>query len=121
MALLAQRIQIGDSIEEANEYLYANGMTDGLPVFPPTEDRVMRMCEGVALDPDFEIALLPPEWSPATVEAIAINAVMAGCRPEYMPVLAPAVEAMACPEFVLLGVLASTGGYGDHSGGSKAI
>ncbi len=112
MALKAQRIHIGDSIEVANEYLYANGMTDGLPVFPPTEDRVMRMCEGVALDPDFEVALLPPEWSPATVEAIAINAVMAGCRPEYMPVLVTAVEAMACPEFVLLGVLASTGGYG---------
>jgi hypothetical protein len=112
MALKSERIQIEDSLEEVNRYLYSKGMTDGLPVIPPTEERVLRMLTGVTLDSDHTVALLPPEWTPATVEAIAVNAVMAGCLPEHMPVLVTAVEAMARPEFVLLGVLASTGGYG---------
>ncbi|MBI4524770.1 MAG: hypothetical protein HY695_13280 [Deltaproteobacteria bacterium] len=111
ITLNAERIQLPDSLEEIDQYLYEAGMTDGLPVIPPTEERVLKMLEGVALPADFEVAALPPQWSAATVEAIAINAVMAGCRPEHMPVLVTAVEAMACPEFVLLGVLASTGGY----------
>ncbi len=109
--LRAERIELPDSLEEINRYLYARGMTDGLPVIPPTEDRVSRMLEGVNLEPDHEVALLPPEWAPATVEAIAINAVLAGCIPEHMPVLVTAVKAIARPEFSLLGVLASTGGY----------
>tara|TARA_B100000315_G_scaffold193588_1_gene184129 strand:+ start:43 stop:525 length:483 start_codon:yes stop_codon:yes gene_type:complete len=69
------------------------------------------MLDRVNLDPDYQVTLLPPEWAPATVEALAINAVMAGCIPEHMFVLITAVEAMAHPDFVLLGVLASTGGY----------
>ncbi len=111
VALKSERIQLPDSMEEINQYLYAKGMTDGLPVIPPTEDRVSRTLEGVNLEPDHQVALLPPEWAPATVEAIAINAVMGGCLPEHMPVLVTAVEAMARPEFSLLGVLATTGGY----------
>jgi hypothetical protein len=69
------------------------------------------MLEAVNIEPDYQVASLPPESAPATVEAIAINAVMAGCIPDHMPVLITAVEAMAHPDFVLLGVLASTGGY----------
>lgn len=111
IALRAEKIQVADSPEEVNQYLYTAGMTDGLPVIPPTEDRVLRMLEGVNLEPDHQVASLPPEWAPATVEAIAINGVMAGCIPEHMPVLITAVGAMAHPDFVLLGVLASTGGY----------
>jgi hypothetical protein len=111
VALQAERIDLPDSLEEINRYLYANGMTDGLPIVPPTEDRVSRMLEGTSLEPYFEVASLPPEWAPATVEAIAINAVMAGCLPEHMPVLITLVKAMAQPEFSLLGVLATTGGY----------
>lgn len=111
IALKSERIQLPDSLEEINRYLYMKGMTDGLPIIPPTEDRVSRMLEGVNLEPDHQVALLPPEWAPATVEAIAINAVMGGCVPEYMPVLVTAVKAMSHPEFSLLGVLATTGGY----------
>lgn len=111
IGLKAERIQISDSVEEINRYLYTKGMTDGLPVIPPTEDQVSRMLEGVSLEPDHQIALLPPEWAPATVEAIAINAVMAGCIPEHMPALVTAVEAISQPEFDLLGVLATTAGF----------
>lgn len=109
--LKAERIELPDSLDEIHRYLYTNGMSDGLPVIPPTEERVARMLEGTSLAPDVELAALPPEWAPPTVEVIAINAVMAGCLPEYMPVLITVVKAMAQPEFSLLGVLATTGGY----------
>ncbi len=90
------------------EFCYARGWTDGLPVVPPTEDRVRRMLGGAKRSPGETVAWIPPRRGRATVERIAINAVMAGCRPEYMPVLLAAVEAMADPAFNLNGVQVTT-------------
>jgi hypothetical protein len=93
-----------DAIEE----LYARGVTDGLPVVPPTRARVARAVAGTGRDADELIALVPPNYGRATVEKIAVNAVMAGCRPEYLPVVVAAVEAVCDEAFDLHGVSATT-------------
>src|SRR3989442_627551 len=72
-----------DAIEE----LYARGVTDGLPVVPPTRGRVERTIAASGRGPDELIGLVPPNYGRATVEKIAVNAVMAGCRPEDLPVV----------------------------------
>ena len=90
------------------EFCYARRWTDGLPVVPPTEGRVLRMLAGTRRGPEETVAWIPPRRGRATVERIAINAVMAGCRPEYMPVLMAAVEALADPAFNLNGVQVTT-------------
>ena len=105
--LTAKVIQVGGG-QDPIEFCYARGWTDGLPVVPPTEDRVLRMLAGTARRPDEMVAWIPPRRGRATVERIAINAVMAGCRPEYMPVLLAAVEALADPAFNLNGVQVTT-------------
>ncbi len=107
-ALKSERISFTDSLEEIEEKLYRNKCTDGLPIVPPTEERVMRMIEYNKLDPQKLIAAVEPQKGPATVEKIAVNAVMAGCRPEYLPVVIAAVEAMASPGFDQFGVQATT-------------
>jgi hypothetical protein len=101
-------LEVPDDVEESFAALYARGMTDGLPIIPPTEARVRRMMSSVALAPEHEIAELPPQGGPATVEKIAINAVMAGCLPEYLPVLIAAVKAMSQPQFNLIGIQTTT-------------
>lgn len=87
------------------EVAYDRGWTDGLPVTPPTDLRVARMLTGTTRKPDEVIGLIPPNLSPLTVEKAAINAVMAGCKPEYMPVLLGAIEAALQPEFAMHGLL----------------
>ena len=94
--------------EAANEALYQAGMTDGLPVIPPTPERVARMLEGARREPGQSLGVMGPGYGKATIEKIAVNAVMAGCRPEYMPVLVAAVEAMLDYEFNLYGINATT-------------
>ena len=94
--------------ETANEELYLRGMTDGLPVIPPTPDRVERMLTGTREEPSRSLGQMGPGYGDATIERIAVNAVMAGCRPEYMPVLVAACEAMLEEEFNLYGVNATT-------------
>ena len=86
------------------EFLFDRGLTDGLPVVPPTETRVLRMLEGTSRAATDVVAHVPPNLAPATVEKIAINAVMAGCRPEYLPVVIAAVEAACTDDFNLHGV-----------------
>ena len=71
------------------EALFDRGWTDGLPVVPPTEARVLRMLEGTTRAPDEIVAVVPPDLVECTVEKVAINAVMAGCRPEYLPWCSP--------------------------------
>ncbi len=93
---------------EAFDYLYEQGMTDGLPVVPPTEDLVLRMVEGAGRPADELIARVPPSLGEATVEKIAVNGVMAGCLPEYMPVIVAAVEAMVEEPFDLYGIQTTT-------------
>jgi len=93
---------------DAIEDLYARGVTDGLPVVPPTRDRVARAVAASGRDGGELIALVPPNYGRATVEKIAVNAVMAGCRPEYLPVVLAAVEAVSDDAFDLHGVSATT-------------
>src|SRR5215471_17359666 len=69
------------------------GWSDGLPVVPPTDERILRMLGGTHRKPDEVIGNIPPNLAPCTVEKVAINAVMAGCKPEYMPVVLGVLEA----------------------------
>lgn len=93
---------------DAIESLFARGVTDGLPVVPPTRRLVDRAITASGRGADELIALVPPNYGRATVEKIAINAVMAGCRPEYLPVVIAAVDAMCDEAFDLHGVSATT-------------
>lgn len=107
-ALKSKRMTFEDSLEAIEEKLYKNGCTDGLPIVPPTEARVMAMIEHNKYDPQQIIGSIPPQNGPATVEKIAVNAVMAGCKPEYLPVVIAAVAAMTSKGFDLFGVQATT-------------
>jgi len=84
------------------------GWTDGLPVIPPTEEAVDRAVTFTGRNPQDVVASIPPRWGEATVEKIAINAVMAGCLPEYLPVIMAAIEAMAEARFNLFFVQTTT-------------
>src|SRR3989475_6458314 len=84
---------LGDAIE----FCFAQGWTDGLPVVPPTADRVGRMLEGARLDPKQEIGFVAHRAVSITAEKVAINAVMAGCKPGFMPLVVPAVGGIADP------------------------
>jgi hypothetical protein len=105
--LQSRRITIGEE-EDEHESMFARGWSDGLPLVPPTEERVLRMLDGTARDPQEVLGLVPPDLAPATVEKIAVNAVMAGCKPEYLPVVLAAVEAVLEEQFAMHGVLATT-------------
>ena len=105
--LKSRRIAIGDG-EDEHEAMFARGWSDGLPLVPPTEERVLKMLDGTARDPQEVIGLVPPILAPATVEKIAVNAVMAGCKPEYLPTVLAAVEAVLDEKFAMHGVLATT-------------
>src|SRR5204863_4543033 len=105
--LRSRRIEIG-SDEDEQEAMFARGWSDGLPLVPPTEERVLRMLDGTSRDPQEVIGLVPPALAAASVEKIAINAVMAGCKPEYLPVVLAAVEAVLDDSFAMHGILATT-------------
>ena len=89
------------TLEEVNEHFYDAGWTDGLPVFPPTIRQVERFLRFTDRAPDEVIGVCPPDNREATVWNIAVTGVMAGCRPEYMPVLIAVVDAISDPEFRL--------------------
>ncbi len=105
--LRARRVELAD-LEDEVEAMFARGWTDGLPVVPPTEARVLRMLEGTSRAADEVVAVVPPDLIDVTVEKVAINAVMAGCQPEYLPWVLAAVEAVCNDEFNMHGVLATT-------------
>ena len=88
--------------------MFDRGWTDGLPVVPPTEARVERMLTGTSRSPADLVAVVPPDLVDCTVEKVAINAVMAGCLPEYLPVVLTALEAVCTDDFNMHGVLATT-------------
>jgi hypothetical protein len=90
------------------EQYFDNGWTDGLPIVPPTEELVGRMLEASGRDPMDVLGIIPPRLGVATVEAVATNAAMAGCRPEYMPVVIAAVEALVDEAFDLRGLQATS-------------
>ena len=106
--LVSHPIEVDDEYEALQRLYLERGWTDGLPVVPPTPYRVEAMLIGAALDPQAVVAELPPNWGAATLEKLAINAVMAGCLPEYLPVLVAAVEAMGDPAFNLYAIQATT-------------
>ena len=105
----ARRIEIAPA-DDIDEFMFDQGFSDGLPVVAPTPERVLRMLSGTTRNPQDVVAVVPPNMAPATVEKIAINAVMAGCRPEYLPVVIAAVEAVCTDEFNMHGVTATTMG-----------
>jgi hypothetical protein len=91
-----------------NRHYQGQGWTDGLPIVPPTHDDVREFLRFTDREPREVVAVLPPRQGEATVERIAINAVMAGCRPEYLPVILTAVEALTDPAFNLDSIQATT-------------
>ena len=98
----------GDSysatVESMEKYFLQHHWSDGFPLVPPTQEAVDRMLEGTELPRDHVVGLVEPEGAAATVESIAINAVMAGCLPQYMPVLIAAIECIIDPKFDLRGI-----------------
>jgi len=100
-----------DTVEtdlDAIEYYFAQGLTDGLPVVPPTEARVRAMLDATPKPADDVVALVPPNFGAATVEKVAVNAVMAGCWPDYLPVVIAGVQAMCDERANLHGVQGTT-------------
>jgi hypothetical protein len=96
--LRARQLEIAER-DDPFEFMFDQGMTDGLPVIPPTPERVIRMLSGTRRDSQEIIGTCAPNYAPVTVEKIAINAVMAGCKPEYLPVVIAATEALCTHEF----------------------
>jgi hypothetical protein len=92
------RIAFKGNLQAVNEFYYRKGWGDGLPILPPTEAAVAEMLKGTDLPPDHVVTKLIPRMGKATVEKIAVNAVMAGALPTYMPVLISAVEALSDPK-----------------------
>jgi hypothetical protein len=105
----ARRIEIAEQ-DDVFEFMFDQGLTDGLPVVPPTPERVIRMLRGTRRDAQEVIGTCPPNYAPLTIEKIAINAVMAGCKPEYLPVVLAAAEIICTPEFCMHGLTATTYG-----------
>ncbi len=105
--LRSRRVELA-ALEDDWEAMWDHGWSDGLPVVPPTPARVLRMLEGTGRDPAEIVAVVPPGLVPCSVEKVAINAVMAGCLPEHLPVVIAALEAACNDEFNLHGVLATT-------------
>ena len=110
VSLNARRVAIPDSFQAIQDYCWEQGWTDGLPVVPPTEPLVREMLASYGGDPSFSLGTLQPRNSQATLEKLAINAVMAGCQPEYFPVVVAAVKAALDKDFNLGGNAATTGG-----------
>jgi hypothetical protein len=101
-------LEVDDDFDRINALCLERGWSDGLPVVPPTEQRVERMLAHCDRAWDEPVAALAPRYAPATPLRLAANAVMAGCRPEYFPVVIAAIEAMADPAFNLYGIQATT-------------
>lgn len=105
---LTSRIFEAEDMEAAVAYCYEQKWTDGLPVIPPTPRAVERIIAYLGRDPAEVVGIVPPRNGMATIEKIAINCVMAGCKPEFVPVVIAAVEAMLADRFNLNGVQTTT-------------
>ena len=97
------------TLDEVQEYFDAREWSDGLPIVPPTKSKVEAFLAWTDRDPAEVIGVLPPEFREATVWSVAVNGVMSGCKPEYMPILLGIVEAIADPEFRLVDAGATPG------------
>ena len=97
-----KKLTLPDSLEAINDYFYQHAWTDGLPIIPPTEERVKAMLDGTPWRKSEDVlAVLPPGNGMATIQKIAVNAVMAGCLPSYLPVIVAAVQAVCEPIYGL--------------------
>jgi hypothetical protein len=103
----SRTLAVGE-LEDPFEALHDRGLTDGLPVVPPTPERVVAMLEHTSRDPRDVVGVVPPYGGEATVEKVAVNAVMAGCPDEVLPIVLAAVEAACVEEFALHGLVATT-------------
>ena len=111
MDLTAERVSIANTVD-VDEWYFEQGWTDGLPVVPATPAKVEAMLAAGDLPPDAVIGRYPERSRSITADQAAINAVMAGCRPEYFPVVIAALEAVTDPKFGLHGASCSTSGVG---------
>jgi len=109
-AARAREIVFKGTLKAVNDFFFSNWQTDGLPVIPPTRERVEEFLAYTPLSPDREVAVLRPASVRVSPWNIAVNGVMAGCRPEQMPVLIAATEAIGDPSYNLE-QLGSTGGW----------
>jgi hypothetical protein len=109
-AVLTSRRHQAADLDDAVELCFARGWTDGLPVVPATPGKVEAMLAAARLAPDHQVAHIDHRAVSITAEKVAINAVMAGCRPEYMPVVVAAVEGIGDPRWGYHGPGTSTGG-----------
>lgn len=107
-ATLAAEVEVSDDADAVNRLFRERRWSDGLPVVPPTRERVARMLKSAAATPDTVIASIAPGMGAATVELIAVNAVMAGCDPDYLPVLIAAVQAVTASAFNLQAIQSTT-------------
>jgi hypothetical protein len=108
MTLRSEVLELPDSPDAVYQAFCERDWCDGLPVIPPTAERVEAMVATVAGDPEESLGSMPPLWREATLEKLAINAVMAGCLPEHFPVVVAGVEAILDSAFNLYGVQATT-------------
>ena len=106
--LRSEILELPDSQEAVLAAFCERNWCDGLPVIAPTPERVEAMLEAVRGDPSESLGAMPPLWGEVTLEKLAINAVMAGCLPQYLPVIVAAVEAMLDPVFNLNAVQTTT-------------
>ena len=104
----AASFEAPDDLDAINDLYRERRWSDGLPIVPPTAERVGRMLRHTRRAPDEAVAMIAPGFGAATIERIAINAVLAGCDPEHLPVLIAATEAVVAPEFNLQGIQATT-------------
>jgi len=103
----SRELRVGE-LEDPFEALHDRGLTDGLPVVPPTPERVVAMLDHTSRDPQDIVGVVPPYGGEATVEKVAVNAVMAGCEGAELPVVLAAVEAVCDEAFAMHGLLATT-------------
>ena len=101
-------VMVADNAESIFQLFQARGWTDGLPFIPPRKESVAKMLAYTDREPQEVLAILPPRWGEATVEKIAVNAVMAGCLPQYFPVVLTAISALAEEAFKLYSIQATT-------------
>ena len=106
--LLSERRSVPDDAADVFAFVEAQGWGDGLPVVPPTEARVQAMLDATPLPPAHVVAVVEPRRGEATVEKIAVNAVLAGCTPECLPAVMAAVEAVCDPRFNLYAINSTT-------------
>lgn len=106
----SRRVEVSADFDAIQDYYEQQGWTDGLPVVPATEQLVRKMLLPYGQDPSTSLGVVQPRNAEVTLEKVAINAVMAGCKPEHFPVVVAAVKAAMNPDFNMAGVQATTGG-----------